>query len=973
MLKRIFITLSMACLGLSGYWQQDVAYQMNIHLDENAKVITATSVLTYINNSPDTLPEIFMHLYPNAFNRGTILDQEARRHGWESIEAKNPWTGIKIKNISRPDASVATLKFSIFDDTLLRIVLDRPLHPTDTLHFNLDWSFDIHPHHDRSGWEDNQFDMTQWYPKFVVYDKTGWHNDPFGDWGEFYGEFGTFEVTLDVPEDYIVGATGIVTEGDPGWVNVWVDTTLAWDEWNQANVATYQSYRNNLKADTRKSVKFLAENVHDFAWVASPDLVYEHGRWQQKDVHVLFNRSEGPKWSRKESHYGERALAWLSTQFGPYPWPQMTIVKSLGGGGMEYPMLIMDGYDSEGLVVHEIGHNWFYGIFGNDELDEAWLDEGFTTFQTRWYQETRYPNREDRMGDERFNEFERQALPWLSRTDQDKNDVLHYILSPENEPIAVRSQDFIHERSYRQNVYNKTSLVLQILQNYLGEKRFMAGMHLYYDRFALKHPDANDFIKAMEDGTGEDLDWFFDQWLHNTGHADYALSGYKTKSIAADKYLTTIHLKRKGDYFMPVPVSVIGPRHERVTATLDNFRYQENGAVKIKSEFKPVNVVIDPDDIFYDANRLNNDAKLHLTGRYRIHGWGNYRPDVYTIEYAPIFGFTDASRAKLGVNLHGTYRGFMREFDAQVWGSAGEHPVDARFHIPAKFNFRGGTQTGGIYASYLEGITQARLEFAQRWSHILWRKPIHSLNLALTYIDIAEPNKLLPVTATYSQISTRYSLQLDQSRFYLKTVFGPAALGKRGASFSQFETGVAWTKTWDNLTLKSRLTGFASDGDIPVEQMPVTSGADRIDQFNDDVTRYLALTNDFSEISKYQNLSGGGNFRGWINHPLRVPYLWSANFQLERKVSRIPIPVSLNTGIFGDFGQYADRTSSWTALGDAGICLLMRHQWERTNWLTASLAPIVARIDFPIMRYESHGKNVKWISGEWSFSFEYAL
>ncbi|HCW75604.1 MAG TPA: hypothetical protein DHU63_03600 [Candidatus Marinimicrobia bacterium] len=974
MFKRIlFLSLSLTTLGLSGYWQQDVAYQMNVHLDEKDKVITATSALTYINHSPDTLPEIFMHLYPNAFNPGTILDQEARRRGWGSVDPEKAWTGIKIKQVNRSEIATTALNFSIFDDTLLRIILDQPLNPSDTLRFNLDWTFDIHSHFDRSGWEDGQFDMTQWYPKFVVYDKNGWHKDPFGDWGEFYGEFGTFAVTLDVPEDYIIGATGVVTDGDPGWVNVWVDTTLAWEEWNQSNAATYQSYRNNLKEGTRKSVKFLAENVHDFAWVASPDLVYEHGRWQQKDVHVLFNRSEGPKWSRKESHYGERALAWLSTQFGPYPWPQMTIVKSMGGGGMEYPMLIMDGYDSEGLVVHEIGHDWFYGIFGNDELDEAWLDEGFTTFQTRWYQENRYPNREDRMEDERFNEFERQALPWLSRTDQDKNDVLSYIMSPENEPIAIHSQDFIHERSYRQNVYNKASLVLQVLQRYLGEKRFLAGMHLYYKRFALKHPTANDFIKAMEDGTGEDLDWFFDQWLHNTGWVDYALAGYEIQSIGDEKYLTTVRVKRKGEFFMPVPVTVIGPRHEQVTANLDNFRYQTNGTVKIQSAFKPVNVVIDPEDIFFDANRLNNDAKLHVTARYRVYGWGNYRPDAYTLEYAPVFGFTDASRAKLGLNIHGTYRGWMREFDTQVWASAGEHPIDARIHIPVKINFRGGTQTGAISASYLEGITQSRLEWTQRWSRTFWREPIHSLNMGLDYIDIAEPNVLLPVNTAYSQFSTKYVMQSGPSSFYLELSFSPEAWGNRSASFSQFETGYAWTKEWDNVTLKSRVTGFAGDGDIPAEGMPVTSGASRLEQFNNDASRYLALTSDFSEVAKFQHLSGGGNFRGWFNHPLAVPYMWSTNLQLERQVTRFPLPFDLKAGIFGDFGQYAYRTNSWTTLGDAGVCLLIRHQWKRTNWLTASLMPFKARIDFPVMRYESRVENVKWLSGEWSFSFEYAL
>lgn len=973
MLKRILPVLILSAMNLLGYWQQDVTYRMSVHLDENAKKLTASSALTYVNHSPDTLAEIFMHLYPNAFNPGTILAEEASRLGWDRIDSKKPWTGIKIVEIQRVGKSESKLKHSIFDDTLLRITLDQPLLPSDTLRFNLDWTFDIHEHHDRSGWEDDQFDMTQWYPKFVVYDKNGWHADPFGDWGEFYGEFGTFEVTLDVPEDYIVGATGVVTEGDPGWVNVWVDTTLAWEEWNKTNSVTYQSYRNNLKDDARKSVKFLAENVHDFAWVASPDLVYEHGRWQEKDVNVLFNRKEGPEWSRKEAHYGERALAWLSTQFGPYPWPQMTIVKSLGGGGMEYPMLIMDGYDSEGLVVHEIGHDWFYGIFGNDELDEAWLDEGFTTFQTRWYQETRYPNREDREEKDNFTDFEKHNLPWLSRTEADKIDALAYMVTSANEPIAVHSQDFIHQRSYRQNVYTKASLVLQILRDYLGEKRFMAGMHLYYQRFALKHPDASDYIKAMEDGSGEDLDWFFDQWLLNAGTVDYALDKYKTVKTADGKFLTTVHLKRLGDYFMPVPVAVIGPRHEQVFGTLNKFRYQPKGTVKIQSDFKPVNVVIDPKDIFFDANRLNNSAKKKIVGQYRTYGWGNYRPDAYTVEYAPILGFTDASGAKLGVDLHGTNRGLWNEFDAQVWGSAGDQHVDACVHIPFKIKFRGGTQIGVLNASYLEGITQTRLEFTQRWSQRLWYKPIHSVQFATEYYNIAQSNNLLPSTKSYSRLISRYTLALKRSDLFIQTAYSPAALGNWGASFSQVEAGLSWTKSRKKWTLKMRLAGFANDGVVPNEQLPVTSGARPIQQFNDDVNRYMALTSDLSDILKYHNLPGGGNLRGWTKDPKSVPYLWATNFQIERPVERFPFPFDLTAGVFGDIGQYAYRSSSWTTLGDGGVTFLFYHKWERTNWLTASLAPLHARIDLPLMRYESRPDNVKWISGEWTFSFSYVL
>ncbi|MCF7796264.1 MAG: M1 family metallopeptidase [Lentisphaeria bacterium] len=971
----LFLAGTLLVTNLFGYWQQEVAYDMDVHLDTEAKRLTASSTLTYSNHSPDTLSFLLMHLFPNAFNPGSILDEQARETGWGRPDPDKPWTGIRIENaIDLTDAANTQLEHTIFDDTLLRIVLNQPLQPGQRLTFRLDWTSLIHEHFDRSGWEDEQFDMTQWYPKFVVYDKNGWRADPFGDWGEFYGEFGSFRVTLNVPEDYIVGATGEVIDGDPGWVNVWVDTTVNWVEWNQQNAATYHSYRTNLPEKARKSVTFQAEQVHDFAWVASPDLVYEHGEWNGLDVHVLYDRTAGSEWSGKEVKYGERALAWLSTRFGPYPYPQMTIVKSRGGGGMEYPMLIMDGYSSEGLVVHEIGHNWFYGILGNDEMNEAWLDEGFTTFQTRWYQETRYPNREDRFWNNTATDFEYQRLPWLSRLEEDRFLALTYMLSPRNEPILKRSQDFIHDESYRRNVYTKAGLMLSVLKDYLGEARFLQGMRLYYDRFALKHPSTPDFIKAMEDASGEDLDWFFEQWLLTPGYVDYALDGYKVKPLAAGGFETTVRVKRVGPYYMPVDVAVIGKRNQRETGTLDRFRYRSDGVVTIRSPFKPVNVVIDPDDIFMDANRLNNDARSKLDLRYRLHGWANYRPDAYTVEYAPLVGYTDASGTKLGLDFRGNYRGLMRKFDAQLWLSASDEPVDWRLHWPGKFNFSGGELTGLLEASFLEGITQAELSFKQRWSAVLWKEPIHALKLAVNYVYIDRVNTMLPVAGQYTQFLTRYDLTLRNANFYAQTAFGPAALCNRRVSFSQLEFSMTRTKNWSFMTLRSRFTGFATDGDAPVEQLPATSGAARIHQFNSDANRYLGLTSDLSEMAKHYRVPGGGNLRGWSAAPVYAPFMWAFNLQAERRLNHMPLPVDITTAIFADVGQFAlQQPGTWNTLGDGGVSLLLRYQWIRTNWLTASLAPVHLRIDVPLGLYDWRDENVNWVPGDWSFSFNYAF
>jgi len=930
------------------YWQQQVSYDMDLYLDSQQKLITAHSNLQYINHSPDALSVILMHLYPNAFNEGTIAQQVWQSNG-EAFDLQKGWTGIKIQQVKIDSTN---LEYQIRDDTILEITLAHELVPGDTLNFSLDWTYRIHPHIDRSGWEDEQFDLSQWYPKFVVYDEWGWHDDPFGDWGEFYGEFGNFTVHLDLPIEQIVGATGVVVSGDPGWQDVTVDTSLAWSEWLPVFKQQRSSQLEKMDSTARRQVTFFAENVHDFAWLCSPDMVYEHGAWNGIDVNALFTTKVGAAWTKTVLQHGIAALKWLSENFGAYPWPQMTITKALLGGGMEYPMLVMDASDSETLIVHEIGHNWFYGLFGNDELDDAWLDEGFTTFQTRWYQEVNYPDNDYALTRKYVTPFEAEHLPRQSCLEGDLKPAIRYMQSPRNEPIATPSYDFVNYGSYRTNVYTKTSLMLHSLKAYLGEQRFLDGMQLYYQRWALKHVNEERFTKAMEDASGEELDWFFDQWLHTTKFVDYALDSWQTHALKTGSFNTRVEVKNLGGLFVPVSVAAYGAQGETATATLKAFRFRNVGTINIVSSFKPVAIVIDPDNVFLDVNRINNYSKPALAWRYDYKGWDAYPSEGALILWKPRLGFNDHDGIGLGINLKRVYRNTGNFSNLSLDYNLKSQQTD--YALTFRQQQRGlpfaGTWSGT--AGKWRGMTHATLTYQLKWAQVFWAEPIHSLQLGFDY---TAPNG----GVSFGRFKLDYTLQTalfeGDLDLQVRSAYSPDYLGSYGEDFQQLGLAGRWDREIGPLKLVYRSNLFANGARTPqlVQTHLATPDKRKLDL--DRGWASLHQWGDISAVGLRYYLAGGGRLRAYTDQPdTTFRYLWSDNVDL----SLSPGIKYLKTGVFFDGGQISPNGSDWEWRADAGVSLSYRPRWKRSNWLTTLVRPFSLSVAYPLLRVEQNS----WVS-----------
>jgi len=643
----------------AGYWQQDVRYTFRAALDEPSGELVAAGRVVYRNNSPDTLRAFYLHLYLNAFRPGSRWAESERREGIRRFGyLPDPYNAFERLGRVRADGVPVRPAYPFApDSTIAGFPLPRPLPPGDSVVVDLEWTSRLSVIPRRQGRAGRRFDFAQWYPKVVVYDRFGWELHPLYLAGEFYGEFATYDVALDVAADQVVGATGVPAEGDPGWAAARATpetpVTLQADWYGAVSAA------NGLAAwgpaqPGRKRVRFHAEHVHDFAWSLNPAYVYEEGRYGATVLRTLYLPEDRPTWGGGlVIARMARLLAWMDTLFGPYPWPQFTALHRIEGGGTEFPMVVMNGGPGEGLIFHEGGHQYLYGILGNNEWKDGWLDEGFTSFQSGWH-------------------YERQR--GLAAPDPaGQMGILEMDLDGWSEPVATPAEDFADFGVYNQMVYAKGALFFQLLRYVVGDDAFRRGLREYYARWQLKHVSEDAFRRAMEDAAHRDLSWFFAEWLHGTPLVDYALREVR-RTRTADGWLTRITVARLGDGVMPVDVAV--PAGD-TTLLVRAGGMERLETVEVRTRARTGRVELDPARRTMDWNYLNNRegspalfGRTKATGRVEHRfGWSAAAParrDRLVVNWLPLAWSNAVGGLTLGVQTRSNYLGRF-ELNATQW------------------------------------------------------------------------------------------------------------------------------------------------------------------------------------------------------------------------------------------------------------------------------------------------------------------
>jgi len=530
----------------SEYWQQRADYVINIELDDTNQTIKGTETITYFNQSPDALGYIWLQLDQNmrAEDSQTPLVSPSRIRG-DSIPAYfaamgnsrvNGYDGgFKIDAVKNEEGKALDY---IINHTMMRIDLPKELKPGEQIVFSVDWWYNINNRmldRGRGGLEyfaadDNySYTIAQWFPRMAVYsDFQGWQNKQFLGRGEFALTFGNYDVKITVPSDHILGATGTLQNAKEVLTNEQVkrfeQSKKSYD--NPVIIVTQEEAekKEGTKASTKATWHYKAENVRDFAFATSRKFIWDAMAVKIGDktrIAMSYYPKEGnPLWEKESTIAVKKTLETYSKYTIDYPYPKAISVHA-ASIGMEYPMICFnfgrpneDGTYSDatkyrmiGVIIHEVGHNFFPMIINSDERQWTWMDEGLNTFLQYRTEVEQYEN-------------------FPSRRGPAKN-IVRYMKGDKSyiSPIMTNSEQI---KQFGNNAYAKPATALSILrETVMGPELFDKSFKTYAQRWAFKHPEPADFFRTMEDASAVDLDWFWRGWFYNTDHVDLTVENVK--------------------------------------------------------------------------------------------------------------------------------------------------------------------------------------------------------------------------------------------------------------------------------------------------------------------------------------------------------------------------------------------------------------------------------------------------------------
>lgn len=621
----------------TSYWQQQADYRIRATLDTTRHVVLGSERITYHNNSPDDLRYLWIQLDQNIRSIEHSRKNASRAALPEQLSpAARQFLDPPVFDGGHHIARVQLVRQGRLVDadhringTVMKVGLPEVLGPGQIAELEIDWSFRVPDSRQRArgerelvsdGW---LYEIAQWFPRMSVYDDVnGWQTDQFINHGEFYLQFGDYDVEITVPRDHIVQATGVLQNPE----DVLTETqSRRLERALQSESPVFiirpdevMAPASRPRGDGPMTWRFKAKNVRDFAWVSSKTYVWDAAGYRYSatdapiEAHSLYPRDAMPLWDKVSTRAIIQTLKTYGRMAFEYPYPKAVNVHG-PVFGMEYPMIAFCGARPQpngfyppaleralvSVTIHEVGHNWFPMIVASDERKWTWMDEGLNSFLQYYAEQDWQPGYPSSRGPAR--------------------NIVGYMRDPDQVPIMIHS-DLIH-KDFGDNSYSKPAAGLVMLrESVLTPEAFDEAFREYAQRWSFKHPQPADFFRSMEDGAGEDLAWFWRGWFYTTHVNDQAITNVSAQSAqelvgetTRGEHYYRIRINNEGRLVMPIHLDIdyTDGSTERLTLPVDVWRNNELEFTKGFFTDKTVaRVVIDPDEVFADVNRENNVWEL---------------------------------------------------------------------------------------------------------------------------------------------------------------------------------------------------------------------------------------------------------------------------------------------------------------------------------------------------------------------------
>lgn len=589
------------------YFQQEVNYTIDVRLNDKLHQLSAFEKIEYTNNSPDTLRFLYFHLWPNAYSNNTtdLAKQIFKREGRTRLFNNPDLRGFIDSLDFRVDGRPATWMLLPNQPDICQLLLNEPLLPGKstliTTPFRVKLPKGITS---RMGHINDSYQISQWYPKPAVYDRDGWHPMPYLDQGEFYAEFGSFDVSITLPDNYVVGATGNLRSEEE---LKWLEELAADTAWMSNKKATIN--RIPVSSTKMKTLRYTEKNVHDFAWFADKRFHVLKSKvtlpHSGRTVHtwLMFTNVDAKFW-KEAVPFINRVIRDMSDWIGEYPFNNFTALQSslTAGAGMEYPGItvighVRDAYSLDRVIAHEAIHNWLYGALATNERAYPYMDEGMTSFYETRYLKKNYPDR--KMWEDFLPKLKQAKFLQIEDIPMERMNELLWLTFARNnleQPIHLAAPDFT-EANYALTIYVKAALGFNYLKAYLGDSVFDATIQEYFRRWEYKHPQPDDLRTVFESNTEKDVSWFFNDYIATTKRLDYSLVRLKDGKLL---------LENKGELVAPLVIAGMKGDSICFEQWVDGFEGQQWIDVPA-GEYTELK--IDPNHVMTELYRLNNNIR----------------------------------------------------------------------------------------------------------------------------------------------------------------------------------------------------------------------------------------------------------------------------------------------------------------------------------------------------------------------------